>query len=84
MIPVDLVSCPYMIVTCYGEHTHVPPPPSILSEDLKAGLLAVILPMLTPGLTRGKSALYASVTRCNNVLITFSRGFGVLPSPGMG
>ena len=52
VIPDNLQSSPYYAVIAFGEHTHIPPPPSVAKDaDVKA-LEAVLRPMLTPGLTR--------------------------------
>lgn len=54
IIPDNLETTPYYVLTAIGEHTHIPPPPSVvLGADVK-DILKVLRPILTPGLTRCK------------------------------
>jgi hypothetical protein len=54
IIPTDFTAVPYFVLISFGKHSHVPPPPSFVSQDHVLALEEVMRPMLTPGLTRCK------------------------------
>lgn len=54
IIPVDIERVPYMILVSTGIHTHIPPPPWLVSKDSVEDILRIVQPILYPGITRSK------------------------------
>lgn len=54
IIPIDIVAIPFFAIISFGIHTHIPPPPSTLSNSDIEEVVKVLRPMLTPQLTRSQ------------------------------
>ena len=51
IIPKDLAITPYIALISTGSHSHIPPPPNVVSINDLSEIKQVLRTMLTPGLT---------------------------------
>jgi hypothetical protein len=51
LVPIDLKTTPYVIISSHGRHIHPPPPPSKGPESLMTGIIDIINRLQSPTLT---------------------------------
>lgn len=54
MIPDDLESCPYVLFTSHGVHTHPPPPPNKPPKSIMEDIVELVRRIHNPDMTLGK------------------------------
>jgi hypothetical protein len=50
LVPIDLDTTPYVIISSHGRHSHPPPPPRKTPQELMEGVLEVIKRLQSPTL----------------------------------
>jgi hypothetical protein len=57
LIPVDLQECPFILFLSRGTHTHPPPPPNKLPQEILGEILDMIKRRQSPDLSTGMSTV---------------------------